>query len=174
MKSQMLTTRLFLLASCLFNVGCQAEPDKGRASDTAAERSLATKISGTGKAEVQPAKSEMGKIDPEPVATSRGLVVSKTDIDVNGKPACDFLIRYPEAVDQNVSWNGESCTQISARFIAVDELRRAGQLDDIAEEAKMDLERIPSKQVFYIESEFTASAYPLNIAGVVYEVSLAD
>jgi hypothetical protein len=170
----MLTTRLFLLATCLFNVGCQAEPDNGRASDTAAESSLVNKNGGAGKAEVQPAKSEMGKIDPEPAATSRGLVVSKTDIDVNGKPACDFLIRYPKAVDQNVTWNGESCKQIGARFIAVDELRGAGQLDDIAEEAKIDLERIAGKQVFYIESEFTASVYPLNIADVVYEVSLAD
>ena len=110
----------------------------------------------------------------KPIATTRGSIVSKNNIKVNGEPACDFVIRYPEAIDQELTWNRETCEDITARFVSIDELRRAGQVGDLAEEAKIDLERLPGGRVFYIESKFTASIYPLNVAGVVYEVPLAD
>jgi hypothetical protein len=170
----MLTTRLLLLVTLLSSAGCQAESKGSTKAVDVGEHSIVDRKTALDGANVQPTASGLEKVDPAPVAASRSAIVSQSDIQVNGKAACDFVIRYPDTVDQNVTWNGEPCKKITARFIAVDELQNAGQLNDLSEEAKTDLGRLPGKQVFYIESEFTASAYPLNVAGVVYEVSLAD
>jgi hypothetical protein len=170
----MLTTRLLLLFLLLSSAGCQAEVAGSATADDTGEHRSADRKSADEASDAESVASGLEKIDPAPIATSRSALVSQSDIQVNGKAACDFVIRYPDTVDQNVTWNGEPCKKITARFIAVDDLQNAGQLNDLSEEAKTDLGRMPGKQVFYIESEFTASAYPLNVAGVVYEVSLAD
>jgi hypothetical protein len=157
----------FPLLLCL-NAGCQAESAKGDEVAPSAELGSAEK----GAAETPGPVT--GKIDPDPVPTNVAMVVSKSDIKVDGKPACDFVIRYPNTIDQNVTWNGEGCDAIEPGMISVDELKKAGQFEGLAEEAKEDLIRNPGKKIFYIESEFTASVYPLNVAGVVYEVPIAD
>jgi hypothetical protein len=170
----MLTIRLLLLLSLLFSAGCQVEAERTSTADNASQHRLADKKPLADLPDMNRAESGSKKIDPAPIAKSLSAMVSQSDIQVNGKPACDFVIRYANAVDQNVTWNDEPCKNISARFIAIDELKRAGQLDDVSEEAREDLQRLPDNQVFFIQSEFTASAFPLNVAGVVYEVALAD
>jgi hypothetical protein len=161
---------LTLLMLLPVNAGCQAETAKNGTAAKESEDRLAANEAVTEVKETAAVGTGMTKIDPDPVATTRGSIVSKNNIKVNGEPACDFVIRYPE----ELTWNRETCEDITARFVSVDELRRAGQVGDLAEEAKIDLERSPDGRVFYIESKFTASIYPLNVAGVVYEVPLAD
>ncbi len=122
-------------------------------------------------ASTSPAAS--ARIDP-PVGTARSQIVDRADIQVSGEPACAFTIRYRGAVDQPVTWNKEPCAAITARFIPLATLRELGKGERLSPEALADLERTPGKSVFYIESTFTASIYPLNSAGRVYEVPVAD
>jgi hypothetical protein len=170
----MLIIRLLPLLAILSSAGCQADVEKSGAADDASQHILTDKKPVAERPDMNPVGPGTEQIDPPPITRSQSSIVSQSDIQVNGKPACDFVIRYPDAIDQNVTWNDEPCKNISARFIPVAELQRAGQLDDVSEEAKADLLRLPGEQVFYIQSEFTASAFPLNVARVIYEISLAD
>jgi hypothetical protein len=155
-----------------FGAGCQEDGAKGNVTAPSAKSDiLQTKATATKE---DSGTAGVGKIDPDPIPTDKAIIVAKKDIKVSGQPACDFVIRYPNRIDQNVTWTGEGCNVISARFITVDELSRASQLDDLSGEAKEDINRSPGKSVFYIESEFTASVFPLNAAGVIYEVPIAD
>jgi hypothetical protein len=171
----MLTSRWLLIFTMLASAGCQVEAER-RSSTTydASHYRLTGKNAVANRSDVYPAPPSMEKVDPIPIAKSSRSMVLQSDVQVDGKPACDFVIRYPDAIDQKVTWNNDPCKSIRARFIAVAHLQQAGQLNDISDEARLDIQRLPGKQVFYIESKFTASVYPLNVAGLVYEVSLSD
>jgi hypothetical protein len=163
---------LLILLALGLNAGCQAdlaESEQSAVSPKAADIANNRALKG-GQADA----GANDKIDSDPVPTQTAIIVSKTDITVEGKPACDFVIRYPDTIDQNVTWNGEGCKTVATRFLTADDLKSFGQFDDLGEEAKEDILRNPGKRTFYIESEFTASAFPLNVAGVIYEVPVAD
>jgi hypothetical protein len=110
--------------------------------------------------------------DPRPPGSATEIVSSET-IFVQSEPACLFTVRYPGAGDQEVTWNGEGCDAIRGAIVTPDLLADGGQLADLPPEARRDMERMTSG-VFVVEGEFTASAYPLNVADRIYEVPYAD
>jgi len=159
---------LGLAALCLGGCGQPAATTKANTTEAPARPATVRNAADAAPTELP------AQIDPPPVPAERATVVSREDITVDGKPACAFTIRYPGAVDQPVTWNGDRCGSIAARFISREELGRAGQLDDLPASAREDLNRAVNQPVFSIEGEFTASIYPLNVAGVIYEVPIAD
>lgn len=114
------------------------------------------------------------KIDPNPVDAAISIVVDKQDISVNGEPACAFTIRYPDAVDQPVTWNRQPCSALTTEFMSFSKLTDMGKIDRLSEETVEDLKRGNMTNVFYIENDVTASIYPLNVAGRIYEVIVSD
>lgn len=114
------------------------------------------------------------QIDPEPAPTEVPLIVSKSDVTSGDYPACAFTIRYPGHVDQDVTWAKERCADIETRFLNGADIKALGLLDKLNGEAREDVERLSRAGVFYVESRFTASLFPLNVAGVAYEVPVRD
>ncbi len=112
-------------------------------------------------------------IDEEPVETAESVFVSQRDDVVSGKPACAFELRYKGAVDQPAVWNGEPCRKLTAKFVDADTLKARGRWACLPEEVRDDIARSGGKAA-YIEGEFASALYPLNSAGRVYQVSLAD
>lgn len=113
------------------------------------------------------------QIDPDPVPATAAEIVSRESIQVQGEPACLFTLRYPGQIDQEVTWNGENCEAVTGAIVKPIQLAEAGQLADLPQEARLDIERM-SNGVFVAESNFTAAAYPLNVAGRIYKVPYAD
>lgn len=116
---------------------------------------------------------EVGTIDPDPVVAEVARIARTETITVQGEPACAFAIAYPGQIEQEATWRGESCETAPPTVLSVAALRDAGQLDDLPEEARRDIEAM-TNGVAVVQSTFTASAYPLNVAGRVYEVPYAD
>jgi hypothetical protein len=114
------------------------------------------------------------QIDPEPVASEVPLIVSKSDVTAGDNPACAFTIRYPGHVDQDVTWAKEHCADVETRFLNGADLNALGLLDKLTGDARDDVERLSGAGIFYVESRFTASLFPLNVAGVAYEVPVRD
>lgn len=115
------------------------------------------------------------QIDPEPAAADGvPTIVAKEDVTSGGGTACAFIIRYPGHVDQDVTWAKESCADIETRFLTGVEIRKLGLLDKLNSEARENVERLADGGVFYVESRFTASLFPLNVAGVAYEIPVRD
>lgn len=115
----------------------------------------------------------LAQIDPDPAPASTAEIVSQETISVQGKPACLFTVRYPDVTDQEVTWNGEGCDTVIGAIVMPDLLAEGGQMADLPEEARLDMERMTGG-LLVVESEFTASAYPLNVAGRIYQVPYAD
>jgi hypothetical protein len=113
-------------------------------------------------------------VDPIPVPTAKPMVISNEDIKVQGQPACAFTIRYPEKTDQEVTWAKEPCSAVTTDFLTIDALKKLGKLDRLSGEALEDVKRHGTTGVFYVESQFTASIFPLNVAGIAYELPIAD
>lgn len=82
-------------------------------------------------------------------------------------------MRYPGHIDQEATWTGEPCDVPDISIIDAARLREVGQLDDLDEEARIDIEAMTAG-VLVVESQFSASAFPLNVAGRIYEVPYAD
>ncbi|KHL26126.1 hypothetical protein PK98_06300 [Croceibacterium mercuriale] len=116
-----------------------------------------------------------GPIDLEPAPAPAGTteIVATETIVVQGQPACLFTVRYPGAGDREVSWNGDECGAVKGAIVTPDLLAAGGQLADLSPAARRDMERMRSG-VFVVEGEFSASAYPLNVADRIYEVPYAD
>jgi hypothetical protein len=113
-------------------------------------------------------------VDPDPVTTDKPLVVSREDIKVQGGPACVFTIRYPGKIDHEVTWSNEPCSAVTVEFLNVGALKKFNKLVKLSAEAMEDVKRHDPTGVFYVESQFTASIFPLNVAGVPYELPVAD
>jgi hypothetical protein len=113
-------------------------------------------------------------IDPDPVPADRSTVVAREDISVNGEPACSITVRYAGRLDQDVTWNGEPCSEVAIGFMTLAELEKIGQADDLDEETRDDLGRLAGGRALYVEGRFASAIYPLNVAGFPREVWLAD
>jgi hypothetical protein len=115
------------------------------------------------------------QIDPEPAAANGApTIVTKEDVTSASGPACAFTIRYPGHVDQDVTWAKEACADIETRFLTDAEMKERGLLDKLDDEARENVRRLADGGVFYVESRFTASLFPLNVAGVAYEIPVRD
>ena len=119
------------------------------------------------------AEGGLGRIDPDPEPADRATLVTVETIDVAGAPACAFTVRYPGHVDQPGTWVGEDCALAPPRVASPEELQAYGQLDDLPDEARRDILAM-TDGVVVVETEFSASAWPLNVAGRIYEVVYAD
>ncbi len=131
---------------------------------------------GRGSAAAPPAVAatvQSGRIDPEPNA-GRSRFSTATTRRNDGREICVITIAYAGAVEQEVAWGYGACAEAGVRLLSVATLREMGQLDDLDPEARRDIERSAGGTVLYAEGEFTSSAFPLNVAGNAYEVSLSD
>ena len=155
-------------------VVCAACDDAGRIGDVSAEQPDARQapIPDAAAADT-PTIDGMTQIDPDPAPASSPRIVSRETIEVGGKPACAITVRYPGHIDQEATWAGEPCDAPDIAIIDAARLREAGQLDDLQDEARIDIERM-TDGVLVVESRFSASAFPLNVAGRIYEVPYAD
>ena len=155
-------------------VACAACDDAGHISDVSAEQPDAGQAPFPDTAAANtPSIDGMTQIDPDPIPADSAQIVSRETIDVLGKPACAITVRYPGHIDQEATWTGEPCDAPDIAIIEAARLREAGQLDDLQDEARIDIERM-TDGVLVVESRFSASAFPLNVAGRIYEVPYAD
>lgn len=113
-------------------------------------------------------------IDPDLSVAGRARIVDRRSIEVDSGPACALTIRYANAVDQPVTWNDQPCSELTIDFLSFAKLTEMGKVERLSEETLEDLRRNHIDAVLYIENDVTASIYPLNIAGRIYEVSIAD
>lgn len=118
-------------------------------------------------------RKHMDKLDPSPTTTKVPRVVSRTDTKVLDKASCDIALQYPGVLSQTVTWVGAPCKALHVSVIKPSELKEMGQLDDLKTYDRQDIER-HKDGVFYIETDVTSAAYPLNDAQIVREVVLAD
>lgn len=89
-------------------------------------------------------------------------------------PECTVTVHYQDGTQRDIVVPLGSCADLDLRLISVAQLNEAGQLDDLPGQARQDILRSHGGYVLYAETEFTASAFPLNAAGIAYQVSLAD
>ena len=160
-----ITGALAMAFASLASVGC----DRGVVAEEEADRAAASAI----PSESATAIGGMAQIDPDPLPADSAQILSRETIEVGGKPACAIIVRYPGHIDQEATWTGEPCDAPEIAIIEAARLRDAGQLDDLDEEARIDIERM-TDGVLVVESRFSASAFPLNVAGRIYEVPYAD
>ncbi len=114
------------------------------------------------------------QIDPDPVKTDYPIVVSQSDITVLGKPACAFTIRYPNYVDQDVTWREEPCSAVRTQFLSFDAIRKSRKSVSLNTETITDIQKLKSGGVFYAESKLRTAIFPVNVAGVAYEIPLTE
>lgn len=112
-------------------------------------------------------------IDEEPAETAESVIADRRDDTVSGHAACAFNVRYKGAINQPVVWNGQPCRNVNALFMGIGKLKELGRYDSLAEEVRDDIARSGGRAL-YIEGGATASLYPLNSAGRIYRVPLAD
>ncbi|MCX7282683.1 MAG: hypothetical protein NTX28_01340 [Novosphingobium sp.] len=163
------------MALVLAVAACQQAPSptEPAASATAEPASVAS-VAASGAADATAASASLpATIDDPAVATDRPVIVARRDEPYQGKPICVIEVRYPGAVDQPVYWSDEACADVTAAF--VDEKRLAGLLGarTLSEETRDDIARTGGT-VLYVEGGASSSLYPLNSAGRVYPVPLAD
>lgn len=124
--------------------------------------------------QTEPAVDGLKAIDPAPETANESKVTEQQDIQVEGQPACAFIVQYANAIPQPVTWRREPCSAVTANFISRKQLADLSKIERLSAEALADIERSPQQAVFYVESEFTASIFPLNVAGRIYEIPVAD
>jgi len=108
---------------------------------------------------------------PESKGDSR--IVSIRNDPYNGEPICVIEVSYKGAVVQSVYRSGESCEHVTARFLDLKQIATLGSGRPLPEEARDDARRSGGK-VLYVEGSASSSIYPLNSAGRLYEVPVAD
>jgi hypothetical protein len=83
-------------------------------------------------------------------------------------------VKYRDALEQPVTWRGESCAKLVMRLSSIEDLKRIGQDTKLDGETREDLARMPSRRALYLEGAHSSSLYPQNVMHRVYEVPLAD
>ena len=171
----MLVSSLCAAALSVVVAGCDAAALDDVSGSNATAATVPSRANGD---QLQPhpePKAVSQQIDPEPaVADGVPTIIAKEDVTSGGRAACAFIIRYPGHVDQDVTWAKESCTDIETRFLTGVEIKKLGLLDKLNSEARENVERLANGGVFYVESRFTSSLFPLNVAGVAYEIPVRD
>ncbi len=165
---------LFALMACT-----SAEPS---AETIAAERA-AVAAAEMAHAQAAPAAASTATAAPQsaaaaPAAQSSGTapprIVRQVTREGRIDPECAVTIRYANGQTANNLVALGSCEELNLTLIAVAQLEEMGQLGDLEAFERQDILRSRDGYVLYSESEFTASAYPLNAAGDAYQVALAD
>ncbi len=154
-------------AATLHGCGSQAIPADETAEASVVETAQPPRT-------IDPAPDGLQTIDPAPENAEKSRVAEKEEIIVEGRPACAFSVQYQNTLPQPVTWRGEPCSALTAEFMSGKRLAELGKMDRLSAEALADVERSPAPGVFYVEGEFSASVYPLNVAGRIYEVPVAD
>ncbi len=119
------------------------------------------------------AKNAPAASDPAPPPAAEPAITERESISVAGQRACALTVVYSGKTAQPVTWNGEDCGQITTAFADEKRLRSLDQWGELSEETRGDIARTGGK-VLYIEGQATASIYPLNVAGRIYHVPVAD
>lgn len=153
--------RCIVLAAVLLVPGCDAGTPSAPAP---------AELAAAGGGQQAPAPAGTG---PDPLPTVRTEIVRDETISVRGRPACVFTIRHPGDAEQDVTWSGEPCDAVNAAVVLPQQLQEGGQLADLPQEARRDIERMTGG-VFVVEGQSAAAAYPMNAAGRIYEVDYAD
>jgi hypothetical protein len=120
----------------------------------------------------QPAASR--QIDPMPKLATTSKVVKQMNVKVAGESACSLIVRYVGSQDQPVTWRKEECGSISLKFVTLGDLTSLGQEAKLDGDAREDVSQLPDHRTLYIEGKFSSAIYPINAAGHIYRVNLAD
>jgi hypothetical protein len=170
--------KLYLIPlSSMLLVSCSSEgPATRPVANKSAARTLGKDAIAAKKVATDNEKSsgQLKQIDPAPIPKSKPVIISQRDELSQNTPVCIYTIRYPGKIDHEIAWRGNQCKELSADFISVGALARTGALKKLDAQTQSELSEYHKTAVFYIEGEFTASIYPLNVAGVPHEVSVAD
>ena len=125
-----------------------------------------------------PAAGLPPKIDPASVPTDEMRILARDDVPIGPpgelEPGCRVTVRYPSAIDQDVTWPRARCGQLTIETITPAELRKLGQLDDLSAAERDDIAQPVNARMLYISTEVAAVVYPLNVAGIVTKVPIAD
>ena len=164
----------FLLAALLLPA-CERHGGKLESNATV-ESSRSSNAAGQ---QAQPPAKPSAPVEPTEapsaaVAELSEVVREKKDILVNGEPACALSVKYRDALEQPVTWRGESCAKLVVRLSSIEDLKRIGQDTKLDGETREDLARMPGRRALYLEGAHSSSLYPQNVMHRVYEVPLAD
>jgi hypothetical protein len=121
----------------------------------------------------QPAVTAAQAASPQP-ATGGYRIVRQANRQGRIDSECIVTLRYPDGTERNILTQLGTCQEVDISIISITRLREMGQLDDLGAEAQRDIQRSPGGQLLYVETEFAANVYPMNAAGEVYELNLAD
>ena len=108
------------------------------------------------------------------LANAKSEIKERRSIRVGGTPACALTVSYSGSEEQPVTWIGESCAKITVKFMSKKNLDNLGNYSMLTDETKGDIEALPGKRVLYVEGKQSASIYPMNVSGLLYEVSVND
>lgn len=98
----------------------------------------------------------------------------KTDYLKNGQPGCRISFAYAGNDREDVLWDGEECSALTADFADRATLERLGKWDRLDDYARDRIAKTPGNAPLLVEGQFTASLYPLDFNGLSYEVKVAD
>lgn len=169
----MIRPSLLLAAAWALLVACDRLAPRGAQQPelTTAAAPRTSSGSGAGAAVSPPAKPARRVAADAALAS---IVLRKESIAVDGQPACALAVRYRGNVEQPVTWRGESCEKVHVDLFSLDDLRRIAQDEELPEESRDDLARLPGGEAVYIEGESSSALYPANVMGRIYTVPLAD
>lgn len=162
------------MAFALLSAGCEPRSGSDGARNASAVKAApAASASAPSSKPPRPALPAPAAAGPAESDLAR-IVTERSDIEVNGEPACALTVRYEGKEEQPVTWAGEKCGQILVRLSTLDDLKRIGQHGKLGEESLDDLARMPGRRAVYVEGGHSSAIYPENVMGRVYEVPLAD
>lgn len=101
-------------------------------------------------------------------------IIAKKDIILKGKPSCKIDFAYPGYEPEDLLWDGEACSAVTAEMMDQAGLEKLGKWERLDAFEKKHITDMPGGKVLYVEGAFTASVYPVGTTRMSYEVPVAD
>lgn len=101
-------------------------------------------------------------------------IIAQQDTADAGDPACTIRFAYVGFTEESLIWDGEPCAALTATFFGQSDLERLGKWERLDDHARERVAASPDGKVLYVEGQFTASIYPIDINQLTYEVAVAD
>jgi hypothetical protein len=166
-----------IAAVALFGLvaGCSKAPaPEARKTERAGVEPVATSaVSPTVRATIAAPK----RAQPHAIAKPEkyvSTILGKTDVTVHGKPSCRVDFVYAGFDPEDLLWDGEACSAVTARLVDEAELQRLGKWQRLDDFEKRHVSELPGGKVLYVAGAFTASLYPVGTTRLSYEVTVAD
>lgn len=106
-------------------------------------------------------------------AAPASRILSRRDITLRGKPACDIRYVYAGRAPDNLFWE-EPCSAVTAKLLTRRDLQGLGRWERLDSFEQDFVEALPGGRVLYVEGSFSASVYPIGTTGTAFEAPVAD